>query len=615
MPYQALYRAWRPQTFADLVGQPHVKQTLMNAILRGHVAHAYLFSGPRGTGKTSAAKVLAKAVNCTDRRGAEPCNQCEACRSITAGTSVDVEEIDAASNRGVEEIRTLRDKVQYAPASLARKVYIVDEVHMLTTEAFNALLKTLEEPPGHTLFVLATTEPHKIPGTIVSRCQRFDFRRIEPEQILDRLRTVCEDQGWRYEDEALWAIAEAADGGLRDALGLLEQVAAFGAGDLTADQAAQVLGGVRTSALLTLIERLVQEDLLGVIEQLMDWYASGKDASRIVHDLLQVLRDLFIVKLSSRGELATRPGYRETAERCDRAWLLRAIQSLGETYVHLRFVDQPRLALETALLSLAPSLVAGAAATTAGGRAVPVSGSPPAAAPMGTAPAGGVAAGMSAGGVSAAAATRVASTTPPAAAPAQPAAALRAVAASKTPAGAAPAVAAQAAEATPPTAAAPPAGRAPARRTSATRKMEVLTALVQQASEETLEAIRRHWEPFLQRVQERRIQTHAWLTNGEPVLATPDTLVLAFTSQVHRNSVMKPEDRAVIEAALAEEMGAPIQVLALLRADWEAFQQIQAPAVEQGVSEQAAARDADDWVAAVVRVFGADRVEIIEDEE
>lgn len=573
VPYQALYRAWRPQTFADLVGQPHVKQTLMNAILRGQVAHAYLFCGPRGTGKTSAAKVLAKAVNCTHRQGAEPCNECEACRSITTGASVDVEEIDAASNRGVEEIRLLRDKVQYAPASVSRKVYIVDEVHMLTTEAFNALLKTLEEPPGHTLFILATTEPHKIPGTIVSRCQRFDFRRIEPEQILERLRTVCADQGWTYEEEALWKIAEAADGGLRDALGLLEQAAAFGSGRLTAEEAAQVLGGVRSSALLELVNRLVAEDLLAVIELLMDWYRAGKDASRIVHELLQVLRDLFIVKLSDgRSEWANRPGYRETADRCDKAWLLRAIQALGETYVHLRFVDQPRLALETALLSLAPSLTG-----------------------AGTAPAqsAGPAGGMSG---AAAGATRVASTANAPATPAAPAAA-----------------------ATPPASVKPGAGSSggPVRRPGASRKMEVLTALSQQASAAVLEQVQGHWEALLRRVRERRIQTHAWLINGEPVLATPDVLVLAFTSRIHRDAVMKREERGVIEAVLAEEMGTAMQVLALLRADWESFQQTLAPAsAPQGTQEEPnATAPADDLVASVVRLFGADRVEIIEDKE
>ena len=190
--YRALYRVWRPQTFADLVGQEHVTQTLMNALQSGQLAHAYLFSGPRGTGKTSAAKIMAKAVNCIEGPTAEPCNQCEACRGVVDGSLMDVVEIDAASNRGVDEIRDLRDKVKYAPTEVRRKVYIIDEVHMLTTEAFNALLKTLEEPPQHVLFILATTEPYKLPPTILSRCQRFSFRRVPFGKIIARLRHITD---------------------------------------------------------------------------------------------------------------------------------------------------------------------------------------------------------------------------------------------------------------------------------------------------------------------------------------------------------------------------------------------------------------------------------------
>ncbi|MCL6548839.1 MAG: DNA polymerase III subunit gamma/tau, partial [Alicyclobacillus sp.] len=356
MTYQALYRSWRPQTFADVVGQPHVKQTLTNALLQGRVAHAYLFSGPRGTGKTSTAKILAKALNCLHPDGAEPCNECPACVSIQAGSNVDVEEIDAASNRGVDEIRGLREKVQYAPASLRRKVYIVDEVHMLTTEAFNALLKTLEEPPPHAVFVLATTEPHKIPGTIVSRCQRFDFRRISPEQIMDRMKLICTEQGWEAEEEALWKIAVTADGGLRDALSLLEQTAAFGNGRITASGAAHVVGGVETSGLIRLVRALAGGDVLQAMELVGEWYAAGRDAGRIVQELLQVARDLFIVKLTS-ARAQFHPGgqaeLQQAADACTARWLVNAVRQLGETYQQLRYVEQPRLALEAALVSLA----------------------------------------------------------------------------------------------------------------------------------------------------------------------------------------------------------------------------------------------------------------------
>ena len=232
--YQALYRVWRPQNFIDVVGQEHVTKTLQNALLQDKISHAYLFSGPRGTGKTSAAKILAKAVNCERAPVAEPCNECSACLGITDGSISDVIEIDAASNNGVEEIRDIRDKVKYAPSSVKYKVYIIDEVHMLSIGAFNALLKTLEEPPKHVIFILATTEPHKIPLTIISRCQRFDFKRITAKAIVNRMKLIASETGVECDEEALQIIARAAEGGMRDALSLLDQAISFSNEKVTA---------------------------------------------------------------------------------------------------------------------------------------------------------------------------------------------------------------------------------------------------------------------------------------------------------------------------------------------------------------------------------------------
>lgn len=223
MSYQALYRVWRPQLLEDVVGQSHITKTLKNALLQQKLAHAYLFSGPRGTGKTIAAKIVAKAINCKQAPVAEPCNECDACVGITTGSVVDVIEIDAASNNGVDEIRDIRDKVKFAPSEVAYKVYIIDEVHMLSTGAFNALLKTLEEPPAHVIFILATTEPHKIPLTILSRCQRFDFKPISNEALINRMKFILDSNQQPYEEEAIELIARAADGGARDALSLLDQ--------------------------------------------------------------------------------------------------------------------------------------------------------------------------------------------------------------------------------------------------------------------------------------------------------------------------------------------------------------------------------------------------------
>ena len=230
MTYRALYRVWRSQSFADLVGQEHVTRTLKNALKEKRFSHAYLFSGPRGTGKTSTAKIFAKAVNCLEGPAPEPCNRCEPCRRIAEGSLMDVVEIDAASNRGVDEIRDLRDKVKFAPTEVRYKVYIVDEVHMLTTEAFNALLKTLEEPPDHVIFILATTEPHKLPQTIRSRCQHFPFHRISFREIVRHLHRICDAQSVEVDEAALATIARAADGGMRDALSLLDQVLAYADG-------------------------------------------------------------------------------------------------------------------------------------------------------------------------------------------------------------------------------------------------------------------------------------------------------------------------------------------------------------------------------------------------
>ena len=237
MEYQALYRAFRPQKFSDVVGQHHVTKTLQNAITRNKESHAYLFSGPRGTGKTSIAKIFAKALNCQYETDGEPCNECELCVSITDGSANDVIEIDAASNNGVDEIRNIRDKVKYAPAEAEFKVYIIDEVHMLTTGAFNALLKTLEEPPAHAIFILATTEPHKIPATIISRTQRFDFKSLDIEEITERLEFVAQQENTAYDKEALSYIARIAEGGMRDALSIMDQVIAFSSDEITMQDA------------------------------------------------------------------------------------------------------------------------------------------------------------------------------------------------------------------------------------------------------------------------------------------------------------------------------------------------------------------------------------------
>lgn len=302
MAYVALYRKWRPQGFDSLVGQEAVRTALTNALETGRIAHAYLFAGPRGTGKTSTAKILAKAVNCEHGPTPNPCNKCQNCVRINDGTSMDVFEIDAASNRGIDEIRDLREKVAFAPVNGRYKVYIIDEVHMLTTEAFNALLKTLEEPPPHVIFILATTEPHKIPATIHSRCQRFDFKRVTDSDIVKRLREVADGSGIAADDNALQLIAVQADGGMRDALSLLDQCGVM-AERVSAETVRSVLGIVGREALRELVKAVGEGNVPKSLELLEALLAGGKDVKQIITELAEYLRAVLLYKAS--------PEYRE----------------------------------------------------------------------------------------------------------------------------------------------------------------------------------------------------------------------------------------------------------------------------------------------------------------
>lgn len=301
MSYVALYRTWRPQDFEALVGQEHIKTALTNALESGKIAHAYLFTGPRGTGKTSTARILAKALNCEQGPTAHPCNKCENCLQITQGSSMDVIEIDAASNRGIDEIRQLRERVAFAPVNGRYKVYIIDEVHMITTDAFNALLKTLEEPPAHVVFILATTEPHKIPATIHSRCQRYDFHRVTIDDIVGHLKTVAAGSDILPDEEALRLMAIQADGGMRDAVSLLDQCAVMSK-HVTADIVRQVLGIVGREGLRKLVTVIGRGDLSAALQSMTELSAQGKDMKQIILELAEYLRALLLYKADAKYE-------------------------------------------------------------------------------------------------------------------------------------------------------------------------------------------------------------------------------------------------------------------------------------------------------------------------
>lgn len=366
MAHLALYREYRPQRFSEVVGQEHITRTLRNALVQGRLHHAYLLSGPRGTGKTTVARILAKAVNCLNPQDGEPCNECAACRRITSGEALDLIEIDAASNRGIDEIRDLRDKVNFAPVELKYKVYIIDEVHMLTEPAFNALLKTLEEPPPHVLFILATTEKQKLPITILSRCQAFDYRRLSVDEIVGRLQEVCARQGLKASPEALTAIARHADGGMRDALSLLDQVMAYAAeGEITLDMTLAVLGSAPLDQFLALDDALLRGDVGAALLWLDEMVRAGKDLRQLVRDYLAHLRDLLLVKLEAGARVLGLPPevleqMRARAEPFAEGQLIRAIRLLGQAESDLRLSPSPRLLVEVALIRLTGLFTGGA---------------------------------------------------------------------------------------------------------------------------------------------------------------------------------------------------------------------------------------------------------------
>ena len=359
MSYQALYRKWRPQVFADVKGQDHIVKTLQNQIGSGRIGHAYLFCGTRGTGKTTVAKILARAVNCEHPVDGSPCGECPSCKQILAGTSLNVVEIDAASNNGVENIREIREQVQYPPTEGKYRVYIIDEVHMLSTGAFNALLKTLEEPPSYVIFILATTEVHKIPITVLSRCQRYDFRRITLDTITARLKELTEAENMPVEDKALRYVAKAGDGSMRDALSLLDQCAAFHFGEtLTYEHVLDVLGAVDNSVFRDLFHAIRENRTKDCILKLEEMVVQGRELSQFVVDFIWFLRNLLLLRTADDAEDLLDMSednltqLREDAALVDENTLMRYIRVFSELSNQIRFANQKRVLIELTFIKL-----------------------------------------------------------------------------------------------------------------------------------------------------------------------------------------------------------------------------------------------------------------------
>jgi len=527
MAAQALYRKWRSQDFAEVVGQEHVTLTLRNALREGRMSHAYLFTGPRGTGKTSTARILAKAINCLDPDpAARPCNTCSICIAMTEGRQLDLIEIDAASNRGIDEIRDLREKIGFRPNETRYKVYIIDEVHMLTKEAFNALLKTLEEPPPHAIFVLATTEPDRVPETVRSRCQRFDFRRIPTGEIVGHLEEILGSERGEAEPEALVAIARRATGSMRDAVSLLDQLLSYGDDTLTLARVERVLGLVNAQTIGKLVDCIAANDTAGGLALLNSLVAEGVELGQLVDQIVAYLRAVLFTRMARTPELLDLPQdvipivVRQAAAFTPAA-LLAAVREFTEARAALR--DQvpgvPQLPIELAFLRAAAATSAPVAATA-----------PAAVVPAATTPVI----------TTAAATTPAIHTAPPAPAISPgPAATPASVAATATAATAAPI---------------PPA------RTAAGRPTEARPAAAL-PDNELRQAVQANWEPFLGLAGKRcGIPVQAALRSVKEIETAGDAVVLRFSHTFSRDLVNRPENRSQVEALWEGLLKARVQV-------------------------------------------------------
>lgn len=582
MEHIALYRAWRPQSFQDMVGQQHIIRTLQNAIREQRLSHAYLFSGPRGTGKTSAAKILAKAVNCEKGPAAEPCNECDACRRITTGAVMDVLEIDAASNRGVEEIRDLREKVKYAPTEVRHKVYIIDEVHMLTTEAFNALLKTLEEPPPHVMFILATTEPHRLPATVISRCQRFDFRRVSLEEQSERLRVICEQEGIAAEEEAIQYIARLSDGGMRDALSILDQIASFSGGKVSYQQVLDMTGGIASRQFAELAKTLLAGDIGGMLQMIDGFMQEGKSADKCMENLLYYFRDLLMVKMVPQADKLTErvldpQDFGEIAQAFSKNRLFRIIDTLNHYQTEMKYAVQPQTLFEVALLKIctiggedASEQPAQARSTGVASDASEVNQLRRQLSELEAKLERALQGGLSAGGGSAA----------PAASAGRPSrsSAPRVASKAKIPAG-------------------------------------MDRYLAARNSPPFIE-IQNKWNQVLQAVKEEKVTIHAWFMNGEPVSALEDAVLVAFKNDIHRETTEKAANKQLIETVMERQLGSPYRLVTMMLKDWnDAIQgaaeqpnepfELEPPPENGGGSKEP-------WVDEALNIFGDDLVVIKE---
>ncbi|AIF67216.1 DNA polymerase III subunit gamma/tau [Terribacillus saccharophilus] len=556
MSYQALYRVWRPRTFADVVGQEPIIRTLKNAIMQDKFSHAYLFSGPRGTGKTSAAKIFAKTINCEHAPVEEACNECAACKGIQDGSIADVIEIDAASNNGVEQIRDIRDKVKYAPSAVKYKVYIIDEVHMLSIGAFNALLKTLEEPPKHVVFILATTEPHKIPLTIISRCQRFDFKRINQQAMVSRMQEILEKEQITVSDDAVESVALAAEGGMRDALSLLDQAISYSEDVVELADVLAVTGAVSQDRLTEVIRACARQDVQAALEQVDLLIQDGKDPGRFVFDLIYYLRDLLMFQSAPGMEnilerVLVDDSFKQLAEEVDASWIQAAIVELNRCQQEIKWANSPKVFVEIAILHIADQ-----SAPTASVEAEAVQ-----------------------------QLTRKIS---------QLEQELKQL------------------KLQPQSAAAP--AEQPKRpvRTGSKNSYRVpferIRQVLSEATKDELKLVAEHWASFMDALKRQSAPAHATILNSKPRAASQNALIIGFKYEIHCSLALEHKD--TIESLLAERIGHQIMVIPVPEANWTELREDFLKNQKQQDSSEDGKQEEDPIIAEARKLVGDDLLEI-----
>jgi DNA polymerase III subunit gamma/tau len=567
MSYQALYRVWRPQSFEDVVGQEHITKTIQNALMQDKLSHAYLFSGPRGTGKTSAAKIIAKAVNCEKAPVAEPCNECDACRGITNGTISDVLEIDAASNTGVDDIRDIRDKVKFAPSSVTYKVYIIDEVHMLSTGAFNALLKTLEEPPSHVIFILATTEPHKIPATIVSRCQRFDFKRIASSSIIGRMKKVIDANGTEVEEEALQLLARAAEGGMRDALSLLDQAISYSEEKVRVEDVLSVTGSASQKHLSEMAEAFLEKDVSKALTITSNLLQEGKDPVRFLGDLIYYYRDMLLYKAAPNLEellerVAMEEAFEELANATDTESIYSIISQLNQAQQEMKWTNHPKIFLETTFIKICYQKREDGAAQ--GASVEPLL--------LRIEQLENELTKMKQGGWSG---------------------------------NAAPVASEQEA----------PKEKRIIRSQGGASHGQV-KEMLKKAKKPNLVQLKGMWGEILDKIRAEKVSAYALLSGAEPVACSDQVFLLSFQHEIHRQMASQDNNRSFVEGAVYSTIGKNLSMLSILDPDWQKLKNDFIKEQQQGQSSSEETEKTEDpLISEAIKLVGDELIEIKEDTE